>query len=147
MSNPESLVNSLAQKMGIDAPVFENGLCAIQFDKHVLNFQADAELDELRCFLRVADVPAGTEARMALYRLLLKANALGRRTGGGQLGIDDQEAFVVFTRVFSVANMAIEQLESIVEALLNLTEEIQRELAENPEPESTSSSIPAGMRA
>jgi len=146
MSNPESLVIALAQKLGIAAPVFENGVAAIQFDTHMLNFQADAEQDELRCFLRVADIPADVEARLSMYRLLLMANAFGRRTGGGQLGIDDQEAFVVFSHVFSAANMAVERLESIVEALLNLTEEIQRELAEIPAPGNAGPSAPMGMR-
>jgi len=147
MSNPESLVYALVKKLGIEATAFENGVCTIQFDAHMMNFQADAEQNELRCFLRIADIPADAEARMSMYRLLLMANAVGRRTGGGQMGIDDRETFVVFSHAFSAANMTVERLEAIVETLLNLTEEIQRELAEISVPgPATPPLMPAGMR-
>ncbi|MCL2000615.1 MAG: type III secretion system chaperone [Planctomycetes bacterium] len=147
MSVAKNMVAALIQKLGLPAPLFDNNVCVIQFDAHLLNFHVDDERDELRCFVRVTDVPADREARLNLYRKLLQANAFGRRTAGGQLGIDENETFVVFSLVFPVANLAVDDLKVIVQNLLNLTEDFQRELgqAEDAAPASIASPSPAGF--
>ena len=150
MSDPETLVNALSEKLGIGKTTFNDGLGAIQFDEHIMNFHADRERDELRCFLRVASIPADPESRLALYRWLLIANSFGQGTGGGQLGIDEAETFVTFARIIPAGDLSAERLEIIVEIMLDMADGFQREWAAlAPAGGSASSASPGshGLRA
>ena len=122
--SPDDAVAQLFARAGLPAPEGRDGVRAAAFGPHVLNFQGPDGDGDLRLFLRVADVPADPEARLALYARLLRANAYGLGTGGGQLGVDDRESFVVLSRSFPAAGMAVERLEGIAAALLDLAEEI-----------------------
>ena len=128
--NNESLVSALSEKLGLGPLALENGMGAIQFDDHVMNFQVDANHDELRCFLRVMDIPASPESQLALYRQMLSANTFGLATGGGHLGIDETERFVIFSRAVSAGGLSLDRLEIILEIMLNMVEGFQRDWAE-----------------
>ncbi|MCL2000577.1 MAG: type III secretion system chaperone [Planctomycetes bacterium] len=144
MSSLKSPINALAEKLGLGALTFEEGMCSIQFDAHVFNFHVDEVQSELLCFLRVIDIPQDPEKRLALYRRLLITSAFGRGAGGGHLGVDETEAFVVFSRAVPAEGLSVDRLELIVELMLDMVESFQREWVEDAAPENAGP--PAGIR-
>ncbi|MDR3077843.1 MAG: type III secretion system chaperone [Planctomycetota bacterium] len=136
---------ALTASLGLDQPVFNQGTAAFQFDDLVLNFHADDEGGRLTLFMDLGELPEDPAARLTVYALLLKANAFGRRTGGGVLGIDDDESRINFSLALSGEFLEESQLERAVEAFLNVAEMLAGELAAASASRPPRESLPAGV--
>ena len=148
MQDVKQMVTDFAAKMGLDGLVFgENDIAGIQFDNLPLNIHADQEAGELTLFLRLGDVPADPEERLAAYGFLLKTNNFARETEGCVLGVDDSEEGVYMSHRFAAGTLGVERLERIVEAFLNLAESLAAALsAARPETEKGGGFPANGMR-
>jgi len=150
MPNARELMAALGGRVGVPVTDSQAAAHAIRFDGHVVNLVADDDRDELRCLVRVCPVPADPGARLALYGRLLKANACGLGTGGGQLGVDGGEASVILHWGAPAADLDADRLESIVAALLDLAEALQRDVVPDPAGEPSAGRAPppaGGLRA
>ena len=138
------IVLSLAQRIGIAEPGFVDDVAAIQFDDMVLNFHVEEKTGEMELFMDVGAAPVAADERLAAYSRLLKANCFARQTGGGVLGVDDEENRVIFSHSFAAGAMDAAQLERVVETFLNLAETFRDALADVVQASSVTADVPTG---
>lgn len=123
MTKITGLVQELGASLGLETLSFtEGGVAGIEFDDLPLNFFADDEAGELTLFLDLGDVPENPADQREAYAYLLKNNNFARNTGGGVLGIDENERTAYFSHRFKADSLDLAQLGQIVEAFLELAE-------------------------
>lgn len=129
MSNARQLIDGLMQRIGLGEVEYEDDIASAKFDDMILNFQVDDEVESVMLFLALGDVPADTEKRESLLMHALRANAFGIGTGGGVIGVDEQEKTFVFSYRFSTLNWEQTRFDATVEEFLNLAEKLIADLA------------------
>jgi hypothetical protein len=123
MGEARNLILELGKSMGLGNLSFDaNNITGIQFDNLAVNIHADPEAGEVTFFVAIGDIPPQPAAKAAIYAFMLKSNNFSRHTGGGVLGVDEEEKTACFSHRFPTASLTVAQLERILEAFLNLAD-------------------------
>jgi Tir chaperone protein (CesT). len=123
MINVCDTVIEMTERMGLHGLSFDAAnMIGISFDALAVGIYADPDLEEITFFLNIGAVPSDKENKAAVYAYLLKNNNFARNTGGGVLGVDEEEASIYFSSRIAAGSFTAAELGQVLEAFLNLAE-------------------------
>jgi hypothetical protein len=118
----KSLIESLSLKLDIEIAIADGRRAEVDFDGFALLIESLPDAGQILLAASVAAIPEDGDARLALYRELLKGQFLFADTQGATLSIDENETFVCLQAAPYTAALTRENFPVLVENFLNAAE-------------------------
>jgi hypothetical protein len=118
----KSLIEALSLKLDMEIALADELRAEVDFDGFALLIESRPEAEQILLAASIAAIPEDEDARLRLYRDLLKGQFLFAETQGATLAIDENEGFVSLQIAPHAAALTRENFPVLVEGFVDMAE-------------------------